>query len=49
MNSNSESTLVEWPKYESLDDWVKTRPVEKWKEDFDRDGFLVSRCSFKMN
>jgi hypothetical protein len=42
MNPDSESVLVDWPKYEFLDDWLKTQPVEKWKEDFDRDGFLVS-------
>ena len=42
MNPDSESVLVDWPKYEFLDDWLKTQPVEKWKEDFDRNGFLVS-------
>lgn len=34
--------LVDWPKYEPLDAWLETQPVEKWKEDFDRNGYIVS-------
>ena len=46
MNCSCKSTkkdfLVDWPKYELLDDWLKTQPVEKWKENFDKNGYIVS-------
>lgn len=46
MKSSRESTkqafLVDWPKYELLDDWLKTQPVGKWKENFDKNGYVVS-------
>ena len=47
MNSNNESTLVDhdWLNHDLLDDWLKAQRIERWKEDFEKNGFLASNFS----